>query len=151
MKDMQKTRFRSWLSTCTIELIILSDNHIWAIAGAIGCLSLSSRKLKPFLLTVLFGYQCWPKLVLGRIILIDLMSHDDMLPPCQQRSFWWVLSLPNKSQPLGRGKGLLRLPPFYAQCLLISSSDFWDDHYHWMSSMWGYRRHTPSAYIKASS
>ena len=73
------------------------------------------------------------------------MSHDDRLPSCQQRSFWWVLSLPNKSQPLFRGKGLLRLPPFYAQCLLISSSDFWDDHYHWTSSMWGYLRHTPSA------
>ena len=56
-----------------------------------------------------FGYQCWPKLVGERIILIDLMSHDDRLPSCQQRSFWWVLSLPNKSQPLDQRKGAVTI------------------------------------------
>lgn len=44
--------------------------------------------------------------------------------PCDKKTFRWVLIPSICSQPI-MGKGLLRLPPFYAKCLLISARDLW--------------------------
>jgi hypothetical protein len=55
---------------------------------------------------------------------LDLMPHGDIKSRVTKKTFRWVLIPSICLQPI-MGKGLLRLPPFYAKCLLISASDLW--------------------------
>ena len=52
------------------------------------------------------------------------MPHGDIMSRVTKKTFRWVLIPSICLQPI-MGKGLLRLPPFYAKCLLISACDLW--------------------------
>ena len=60
------------------------------------------------------------------IILIDLKPHDDIYAVVHRRLIFWLVIHPSIcSQPIVMGKELLRLPPFYAKCLLIYAYSLW--------------------------
>ena len=69
----------------------------------------------------LFGFVWW---MIIFDLSLDLMPHGDIKSRVTKKTFRWVLIPSICSQPI-MGKGLLRLPPFYAKCLLISASDLW--------------------------
>ena len=76
---------------------------------------------------------------------LDLISYDDCFQSSYEKgNVRWVLPPPNLSQPIAE-KGAVTIA-----CLLrcFPAHLFqWpiELYYHWMSLMWGYRRHTPSA------
>ena len=69
----------------------------------------------------LFGFVWW---MIVFDLSLDLMPHGDIKSRVTKKTFRWVLIPSICSQPI-MGKGLLRLPPFYAKCLLISARDLW--------------------------
>ena len=69
----------------------------------------------------LFGFVWW---MIIFDLSLDLMPHGDIKSRVTKKTFRWVLIPSICLQPI-MGKGLLRLPPFYAKCLLISASDLW--------------------------
>ena len=61
-----------------------------------------------------------------------------------KKNIRWVLPPFNLSQPIA-GEGLSWFPPFTRFFCSSRPVTHWTNYHHWMSSMWGYRRHTPSA------
>ena len=139
--------------------IMASFDHLGSIVGE---RKGSSLRLEPLLSgwlvrtltnnlrTLFLSIDIWFKTSFGMIdkqsnVSLDLISYDDCFQSSYEKgNVRWVLPPPNLSQPIA-GKGAVTIA-----CLLrcFPAHLFqWpiELYYHWMSLMWGYRRHTPSA------
>jgi hypothetical protein len=76
---------------------------------------------------------------------LDLISYDDCFQSSYEKgNVRWVLPPPNLWQPIA-GKGAVTIA-YLLRCFPAHLFQWPIElYYHWMSSMWGYRRHTPSA------